>query len=327
MVRRDGGLVGAGLPLFWRVCLINGSVFVVGTAALAVSPATVSSPVLITEAVVLAFGLAVILVANAVLLRASLAPLDRLTRLMERLDLLRPGQRLPETGNGAVAPLVHSFNAMIDRLEGERGVSAAQALAAQEAERQRIAQELHDEVGQSLTVVLLSLRQLADQVPESLRAEVVTTQDTVRECLDEVRQVARRLRPGVLDDLGLRSALASLATEFDARTGVAVDRRIDGHLPALSREAELVLYRIAQEALTNVARHAHATQVRLSLRCTSGTATLEVADDGCGLGGSAEGAGLRGMRERALLIGAELGVQSGERGGTVVRLAVPTGAR
>ena len=133
---------GRGLSLFWRVCLINGAVFAVGTALLAASPATVSAPVLATEAAVLAVGLAIILVANALLLRVTLAPLDRLRQLMEDVDLLRPGQRLPSLGYGAVSSVIRSFNEMLARLEAERSSSSALALAAQEAERQRMAQEL-----------------------------------------------------------------------------------------------------------------------------------------------------------------------------------------
>lgn len=323
MKDRTGTFAGAGMPLFWRVCLINGVVFVLGAAALALSPATVSARVLPREAVILAIGLVVILLANAALLRTSLAPLDRLTRLMERVDLLSPGERLPTTGNGAVAPLVRSFNSMIERLETERGDSAALALAAQEAERRRIAQELHDEVGQSLTAVLLGLKRLVDRVPSALRAEVALAQDTARACLDEVRHVARRLRPGVLDDLGLRSALAALTTEFDTLTGVTVSRSLDTQLPELTAEDELVLYRIAQEALTNAARHAHATEVKLSLTGTDAGTTLEVTDNGRGRGSRPEGAGLRGMRERALLVGAQLTVDAPARGGTRVHLHIP----
>ena len=136
---------GRGLPLFWRVCLVNGAVFAVGTAVLAASPATVSTPVLAREALVLAVGLTVMLVANGLVLRAMLGPLDRLRHLMEDVDLLRPGQRLPEQGSGPVSDLIGSFNAMLERLEAERAASSGQALAAQEAERRRVAQELHDE--------------------------------------------------------------------------------------------------------------------------------------------------------------------------------------
>jgi two-component system sensor histidine kinase UhpB len=324
----DGGS-GGGPSLFWRVCLINGAVFAAGTAVLAASPATVSAPVLATEAIVLAVGLGVILVANGVLLRATLAPLDRLRHLMEGVDLLRPGQRLPDTGYGAVSHLIRSFNAMIARLEAERSSSSAQALAAQEGERHRVAQELHDEVGQGLTAVLLGLQRVAVRAPAELRHEVQLVQETARASLDEVRQVARRLRPGVLEDLGLVSALTALVTDHARITGAEVCRRFSSALPELGAQAELVVYRVAQEALTNVARHAGAGRVSVELsRTHAGDAVLlRVTDDGRGLASSTEGAGIRGMRERALLVGATLTVGRHEEGGTDLRLLVPVPGR
>ncbi|MGK5171271.1 HAMP domain-containing sensor histidine kinase [Geodermatophilus sp. CPCC 205761] len=317
---------GRGLPLFWRVCLVNGAVFAVGTAVLAASPATVSTPVLAREALVLAVGLSAMLLANGLLLRTTLGPLDRLRLLMEDVDLLRPGQRLPEQGSGPASDLIRSFNAMLDRLEAERAAASGQALAAQEAERRRVAQELHDEVGQSLTAVLLGLRQVADRAPAELQQEVQLVQESARASLDEVRQVVRRLRPGVLDDLGLVSALTSLVTEYARLTGVEVCRRFSPDLPPLGPEAELVVYRVAQEALTNVARHAAARRVRVDLSPTfaAGDAVqLRVVDDGRGLGDSREGAGMRGMRERAMLVAATLTLGAHEEGGTELRLLVP----
>jgi two-component system sensor histidine kinase UhpB len=316
---------GRGLPLFWRVCLVNGAVLAVGTAVLAASPATVSTPVLAREALVLAVGLTVILVANGLLLHAVLGPLDRLRRLMEDVDLLRPGLRLPERGSGPAAELIGSFNAMLERLEAERAASSGQALAAQEAERRRVAQELHDEVGQSLTAVLLGLRQVADRAPADLQQEVLLVQETARAGLDEVRQVVRRLRPGVLDDLGLVSALTALVAEHARLTGADVCRRLSPDLPPLGPDAELVVYRVAQEALTNVARHADAGRVCVELAPTfAGDAVqLRVVDDGRGLGDGREGAGMRGMRKRAVLVGATLTVGSHQEGGTELRLLVP----
>jgi two-component system sensor histidine kinase UhpB len=314
-----------GLPLFWRVCLVNGAVFAAGTAVLAASPATVSTPVLAREALILAVGLTAMLVANGILLRGILAPLDRLRRLMENVDLLRPGQRLPEQGSGAVSDVIDSFNAMLERLEAERAASSGQALAAQEAERRRVAQELHDEVGQSLTAVLLGLRRVADRAPADLQQEVLLAQEAARASLDEVRQVVRRLRPGVLDDLGLVSALTSLVTEHARLTGAEVCRRFSADLPPLGPDAELVVYRVAQEALTNVARHADAGRVCVDLAPTfAGDAVeLRVVDDGRGIDGSREGAGMRGMRERAMLVGATLTVGPHQDGGTELRLLMP----
>ena len=308
--------------LFRRLFVLNGLVFTVGTLVLALSPATVSSPVLLTEVPVLIVGLTLTLAVNAMLVRTTLAPLTALTALMRRVDLLRTGDRLRDSGNGALIDLIDTFNAMLDRLEAERSASSADALAAQEGERQRIARELHDEIGQSLTVVLLGLKRAVDRAPEDLREELYAVQETVRSSLDEVGQVARRLRPDVLEDLGLLSALNALATEFSQANGVPVSRRLDPDFPALSAEKELVLYRIAQESFTNVARHARATQVELSLRVEADTVTLRVADNGRG-GVRQEGAGIRGMRERALLIGARLTISELPRGGTEVRLIVP----
>jgi len=315
---------GPARALFRRIVLINGLVFTVGTLVLALSPATVSSPVLLTEIPVLIVGLAVILAANALLLRRSLAPIDALTTVMERVDLLRPTGRLAERGNGDLTHLIGTFNAMIDRLEAERTASSAHALAAQEGERQRIARELHDEIGQSLTAVLLALKRSLDRAPDDLREELHTVQETVRGSLDEVRNVARRLRPGVLEDLGLQSALSALVAEFTESTGVPVVRTPGGALPDLDGAVELVLYRIAQEGLTNVARHAHASRVELCLGVAGGSVTLRIIDDGGG-GLIREGAGIRGMRERALLIGAELVISSAPGGGTEVRLTAPVG--
>lgn len=307
--------------LFRRLFIINALVFAVGTLVLAVSPATVSAPVVWTEIPVLVIGLLVILLANAVLIRSSLAPLGALADLMERVDPLRRGDRLLDRGNGDLTELIGTFNAMLERLETERAASTAQALAAQEGERERIARELHDEIGQGLTVVLLGLRRVTDQVPPELRPEVEAVADTVRHNLDEVRQVAKRLRPGVLADLGLRSALKALGRDLSA-AGVPVTTELAEVLPELSSEVELVIYRVAQEALTNVARHANATTAELSLTATdSGVVTLRISDDGVGMV-STESAGIRGMRERAMLIRSRLRVDTRPRAGTEVTLVI-----
>ena len=117
-------------------------------------------------------------------------------------------------GKADVAHLIRTFNAMLDRLETERGLSSAGALAAQEAERQRIARELHDEIGQSLTAVLLGPKRTVDRAPDDLRPELQSAQEMIRASLDEVRRIARRLRPGVLENLGLHSAMNALAADF-----------------------------------------------------------------------------------------------------------------
>jgi two-component system sensor histidine kinase UhpB len=307
--------------LFWRIFLLNAAVLVAATVLLLLGPVTVSTPVLIREALILTVGLGAMLAANAALLRIGLAPLARLTRTMTTIDLLRPGHRLAATGHGGIADLITTFNTMLDRLEAERATSAARALSAQEAERHRIAQELHDEIGQTLTAVLLELKRVADTSPPPVRDQLRQVQETTRNSLDEIRRIARRLRPGVLEELGLTSALRALANEF-AAAGLAVRGQFDNDLPDLGRDVELVLYRVAQESLTNTARHAQARHVDLTLHHRSGGVELCIRDDGRGLRDVGEGAGIRGMRERALLIGADFAIGS-HGGGTEVRLRVP----
>jgi two-component system, NarL family, sensor histidine kinase UhpB len=311
------------LPLFWRVCLINGAVFVLGTLVLVLSPATVSARPLLSEVIVLSIGLAVIVLLNGVLLRSVLRPLDRLTAVMAAIDLRHQGRRLDEHGSGPARALVRGFNAMLERLELERTTSTARALHAQEAERQRIAQELHDEVGQSLTAVLLGLKQAIDLSAPPVAAQLEQVRDTARTSLEEVRRISQRLRPGVLADLGLLNSLSSLASDLTARTGVPVQRGFLPGLPALAPETELVVYRVTQKALTNVARHARARSVELGAARRGDVLVLRVADDGVGGANAAIGAGIQGMQERAHMVGGRLEVRTREGAGTEVVLEVP----
>jgi two-component system sensor histidine kinase UhpB len=313
------------LSLFWRVFVTNALFFVIGTAVLAMSPATVSFPLAVTEAIVLVIGLSAILVANALLLRVSFRPLERLSALMREIDLLRPGQRLGVSGSREVAEVIHTFNEMLARLEAERRASSGRALMAQEGERRRIAQELHDEIGQILTAVVLQLKKAAEQAPPEMQTSLLEVQEAARSSLDEVRRIARRLRPDVLDDLGLVSALSALATNAAQQSGFRIERRFADNLPALSPEVELVVYRVAQEGLTNAARHAGASRVELSLVPNPTGVSLRVADNGSGMNGASEGAGVRGMRERAMLVGGRLRIDSSPKEGVEVLLDVPTG--
>jgi two-component system sensor histidine kinase UhpB len=325
--RRVGGgvLLPAlvGVPLFWRVFATNALVLALATAVLALSPATVSSPVAVTEAVVLALGLGAMLVLNFALLRRALSPLERLRTLMRGADPLRPGARAPvDEAAPELRAVAETFNEMVARLEAERRDSAGRALAAQEGERLRIAQELHDEVGQKLTAVMLQL----DGLTRTERGgALVEAREGVRESLEDVRLIARRLRPEALDDLGLPSALAALTNSLRRAGEVTIERRIARSLPPLHRDAELVVYRVAQEALTNALRHADRSAVRLELCELEGGVQLEVADTGAGFDPRhvPEGAGIRGMRERALLAGAALEIESAPGAGTTVRLRVP----
>jgi two-component system, NarL family, sensor histidine kinase UhpB len=312
------------VSLFWRVFGINAALLVVATLLLLFSPVEVDAPIKPYQAAILVVGLVVMLVADLLLLWPSFAPLERLTRRMHHVDLLRPGHRIPARGPREVRELIEAFNQMLARLESERRESGRLALQAQEEERLRIARGLHDEVGQTMTAVLLQLKRAADDAPAAIRDELVEAQEAVRTSLDDVRRIARQLRPEMLEHLGLVSALTALATSFSERTGLAVERRFESELPRLDPDAELALYRIAQESLTNVARHADAERVQLELSRGAGSVVLRVADDGRGMNGSQPpGGGLRGMRERALMIGAALAIKQSPNGGVEVRLEVP----
>jgi two-component system sensor histidine kinase UhpB len=220
--------------------------------------------------------------------------------------------------------LAQTFNDMLDRLETERRDSARQALTVQEAERRRIARELHDEVGQTLTGVMLQIEGLAANIPDELREPLEELRETARHGAEEVRRIARRLRPDALEELGLQSALAALSSGFERHAHVPVVRRLAADVD-VTPEVELVIYRVAQEALTNVARHAAASQVTVELEQDVDGTVLVVCDDGRGLPPGAEQSsqGIRGMRERAMLISGALSLESRPGGGTVVRLSVP----
>jgi two-component system sensor histidine kinase UhpB len=320
---RTRGPALARVPLFWRVFATNALVLAVAAAALVLSPATVSSPVALTEAIVLTVGLVAMLVLNFALLRRAPSPLERLRTLMRGADPLRPGARAPvDHATPELRAVTKTFNEMVERLETERRESAARALAAQEGERLRIAQELHDEVGQKLTAAMLQLDGLSRS--ETAPA-VVEAREGVRESLEDVRLIARRLRPEALDDLGLASALAALTNSLARAGEITIERRIDRSLPGMQSDVELVVYRVAQEALTNVLRHADCGAARLELRRVQWGVQLEVSDAGRGFdpGQVPESAGIRGMRERALLVGAALDIESRPGAGTIVRLRVP----
>ena len=312
--------------LFRRLFLTYAAVVGLAVAGLVLAPITVSVPTALAELAVILGGFAVTLVLFHAFLRRALAPLETLTEVMHQIDPLAPGQRIDTTtGDEEVVALAEAFNAMLDRLESERRDSGRRALAAQEAERRRIARELHDEIGQLLTGLILRGETLARRAPEEVREDVVALREGAREAAEEVRLIARRLRPEALDELGLQSALLALCTTVAERAGLEVERRFARDLP-LTAEEELVIYRVAQESLTNVVRHAQARQVMVTLEPDDdGGVVLTVRDDGIGLPPEVadDSSGIRGMRERALLVGAQLTVSAVDPHGTEVALRLP----
>jgi two-component system, NarL family, sensor histidine kinase UhpB len=315
------------MSLFGRVFATNAALLVVAALVLGLSPVTVSWPIALTEAIVLVVGLIAMLGANLFLLRPVFAPLHRLASHMRAVDLLRPGQRVAQGGPAEVVSLVEAFNDMLDRLEHERRTSGRRAIAAQEAERRRVATELHDEIGQMMTAVLMRLERLRDGVRPDRIAELNDAQESVRGSLEDVRRIAQELRPETLEHLGLSSAVHAMCDSLSTRTGLDVVCDVADPLPTLDPETELAVYRIAQEALTNVVRHAEARHAWLAISPRRGGIALRVSDDGRGMDGTlADTGGLRGMRERAVTVGGDLTIASASAGGVEVSLMVPPGS-
>ena len=314
--------------LGWRAFLTNAVILFVTGAALALTPATVSHPIAQSEAGVLVIGLSFSLIANLLVLHRTFQPLVRLRATMASIDPLAPGVRVdPGRADRDVRSLTDAFNAMLERLEAERRDSASRALRAGTLERRRIARELHDELGQRITGALLLLNQ-AGRTEGGDPAALGAAREMIRGCLDETRRIAADLRPVALDDLGLISALDALGREIEEHSGLIVERRLPARddWAALPVEQEHVLYRVAQEALTNAVRHSGAGSVELELERRRDVVRLAVADDGTGIAGDGgEGGGLLGMRERALLVGGELTIDSVAQGGTRVRLQLVAG--
>jgi two-component system sensor histidine kinase UhpB len=311
------------LSFYWRVFAVNVGLLGLAAVLLIVTPVTISAPIKLEQALIVGAGLVVTLAANAWLLRRAVTPLERLAQRMETVDLLRRGQRLEVSRSDEIGRVISSFNRMLDRLESERHESARRVLAAQETERLGIARDLHDEVGQVLTGVLLQLNVIADTAPEH-RDEIDEAKQAVRAALDEVRRISSELRPEMLEHLGLVSALTELSRSFQRTSGVEVERRFEPSFPTLSDDTELAVYRVAQESLTNIARHAQARHVTIDLESGPGRVVLRVVDDGRGFSGTPEEhGGLRSMRERSLLVGGALAIKPSAGGGVEVRLEVP----
>ena len=211
---------------------------------------------------------------------------------------------------------------------------AARLSEIREEERKSIARELHDQVGQALTALKLDLEWTRGQIdagaPPETRARLATMDALLDQTLDTTRRISATLRPAILDDLGLAAALRWQAAEFTQRTGVACETRLPEADPPLAPATALALFRILQEALTNVARHAGAKNVRIGLTLEGATAILTVADDGRGIAPEVlarqTSLGLMGMRERALAFGGTLELSAEVGRGTTVVVRVPVGS-
>lgn len=315
-------------PIFTEVLTLNAVMVTVATVAAAiVTGLDWDHAERLIPLVAVAVGATCLL--NIVLLRRRFNPLEDLIDEMEKVDLSQPHANLPSWIDGRaeteeVERLEIAFLRMMRRLEAEHRRSASATLAAQEEERARVARDLHDQVNQSLTGVLLRLEALRASAPPGLEADITETRTLAHQAMDELLTVARQLRPTVLDDLGLRAAIAGLTEQLN-RPGVTVNFSYDGDPGRLEPDVQLVVYRVSQEALGNAIRHSGADRIEARLHIGEDRALLSVEDNGTGFSfaESTSGLGLGGMRERALLVGGELETESRPGQGTTVRLTVP----
>jgi two-component system sensor histidine kinase UhpB len=281
-------------------------------------------------ALILAFAVALTILVNVIMLQRRFRPLERLVDEMERADLSRPGANLRSPPDGQAGPeevarLQRAFRRMLERLEAERRRTSSAALAAQEEERARVARDLHDEVNQSLTALLLRLEAARVKAPVELAHELAETKALANRAMEELLMLARQLRPTALDDLGLKAALAGHVSELGRRGKIGAGFEWRGDFSALPPDVQLVVYRVAQEALSNAVQHSGADHVGVRLAREGDRVELTVDDDGSGFtfDQAARGLGIAGMRERALLVGGGVEVESRPDVGTRVTLTVP----
>ena len=340
------------LSLFEKVILANSLVLVgEALAGLWVTSHNIESHHYLIDTTFIVLATLFSLLVNMLLLRASFRPLFSLLRTIRTVGAGKTGERaLVTSSDPEVGELARAFNSMLDRLETARREQTMLILQAQEEERRRLALELHDESSQNLTALLVHAEILSQslhalpgttittdahaQLDEGLKYLASLTQRT----LDDVRTLAQQLRPGALDDLGLLAAFRWLAEDARQRLQLTVELHISGveeaartrpagEQSAFSRTAphETALFRIAQESLTNVARHAHAHSVSISLTQDRKNISLQVRDDGCGFDPEMhrQGLGIFGMRERAALLDGTLAIQSHPGEGTLVQAILP----
>jgi two-component system sensor histidine kinase UhpB len=331
---RDDPTIGrpSGASLFSQVLAVNTLIIVatVFTASVA-ARLEINTPDGLKSFLIAAVAMLVTALVNGMVLRRRFRPLEQLIAALDHVDLERPvltARRDPDAP-ADVERLRDAVEGMLARLDLERRRRASAVLAAQESERARLARDLHDEVNQSLTGIMLRLSIIASDADDATREALQEVRDLTDQAMCELLRLSHDLRPTALDDLGLSAALKTRLHQLSADTELDVECDITADLPELSSDQQTVVFRVAQEALSNVVQHAGAQRVRLELRRRDdGGALLRVSDDGRGIAaraaigpGERERAGLTGMRERALLVGATLDIRSTPRG-TVVELAL-----
>lgn len=329
-----------GVPLFYKILIANALIvmaaLLTGTALTAnyVRSAPGSSTIELVGTLI-AVGVVITVLVNAVILRVALRPLADLGETATRVQQGEIDARAPYSpvADRELTQLTWTFNGMLDSLGMYRRrlrEIAARALNAEEAERKRIARELHDETAQTLAALLIRLRLARDAADkESRDALLDDVKREISHALDGVRRFARGLRPPALDELGLVPAIESHIRMLQEASGLEITLDAEPIGGLLSAEAELALYRIVQEALSNAIRHAEAAHATVTIRRYDDHVAASIEDDGRGFSPEqtmAEpngGLGLFGMKERAGYIGGRLEIHSRPGKGTRVEIEIP----
>ena len=321
MTRRDDSLIG-------QIVAANVVLFALTLLAASIAAGLdLGSSSKRWDFLILALAIVLTLCTNLWMLQRRFRPLETLIDQIESIDPAEPTPLELRRSEPVeeIDRLASSFHNLLERIEEERRRSGQLAMRAQEEERRRLARDLHDEVNQALTAILLRLEALAQETPPERAPEVVELKRLVNQAMDELLNLARQLRPSALDDHGLVAALETQLKRFSARTGIEARLDTAGEPDEVAEVIQTAIYRVAQEALTNVTRHAGATVVELMVAQNNGEVELRVSDDGRGFDPALRGGGLGliGMAERARLVGGELTIDSDPGSGTELVMRVP----
>jgi two-component system sensor histidine kinase UhpB len=333
-------------PILEKVLLGNALVIIVG----AIGGTFITNLLVDVSGIALALffatvGITLSLLINSLILQSALRPMEVLQRTIEHIDRGDTAVRAPvdEIGDPQLKRFAHALNTMLERLAAhtrmiEAGRSqvrrlSGQVLNAQEDERKRIARELHDDTSGSLARVLLNIEMCEETLPDDLpqaRAKLRETRVLAEQTLENVRKMIFGLRPTLLDDLGLAAAVRWYAKNTLEPAGIQVQFEAGSNLGRASAMVETALFRIAQEAITNIVRHASARHARVALAREQSRLLLVVQDDGRGFDVTAKREsngdhrwGLFGVEERVQLLGGTFGIESEIGKGTTLRVEIP----
>lgn len=323
-----------GIPVFYKVLIANSFIIFVGATGgtwLASRLNTIpQAPIFLVAFVTIGWLVSVAL--NFVVLQIAFRPLHDLEKVMKHVQKGEHSLRAPLTGEPETDLLARTFNVMLEAIDEANRLRTSQIINAQEQERKRVARELHDETSQVLTSLLISLAVLEESIttPEA-QARIAETRMLAHQTLRAIRSLSIDLRPSALDDLGLLPALRWYIKEYEQKFSIQVEFQTTGFRERLPAEMETALYRIVQEALTNVAKYAHAQTVHVTLKEEDDQVYATITDDGLGFdmeklqktSGQERGLGLVGMQERAHLLDGTLTIQSSPGHGTMVQACIP----